>query len=550
MCLKIVLLAGIALTAKAQVSAERLRDSAREPQNWLTYNGSYASTHHSTLNQLRPDNVARLELKWVWQANSLEKLEATPLIVDGVMYLTDPPNDVVAVDARTGRGFWRYRHELPAGVVPCCGRINRGLAILGNTLYMGTLDGRLVALDAGTGRKRWDVKVVDYEKGYSLTMAPLVIRNKILVGPAGGELGIRGFIAAYDAETGKELWRFKTIPEPGEPGNETWKGDSWMHGGASAWLTGSYDAELNLTYWGIGNPGPDWNPELRHGDNLYSDSVVALDADTGKLKWHFQFSPHDGFDYDAVQVPVLADLNWKGRPRKTMLWGNRNGFFYVLDRSTGEFLLGSPFVKQTWAVGLDERGRPIPAKDRMPSAEGSLTYPGVQGGTNWYAPSFSPVTGLFYLTAWDDYPGVYYSWDQQYEAGKWFAGGSVRASLPSIVRQEIRTLGPESGYGAIRALDPATGRRVWEYRMNDVSDSGLLTTSTGLLLSGNREGHFFALNARGRKVAVEQVSGRPGCFIAGYLVSGRPAVCFDRERACRVHIRPARPLTAREENYR
>jgi alcohol dehydrogenase (cytochrome c) len=500
MWLKIVLLAGVALTAKAQVSAERLRDSAREPQNWLTYNGSYASTHHSTLNQLRPDNVSRLELKWVWQANSLEKLEATPLIVDGVMYLTDPPNDVVAVDARTGRAFWRYRHELPAGVVPCCGRINRGLAILGNTLYMGTLDGRLVALDAGTGRKRWDVKVVDYEKGYSLTLAPLVIRNKILVGPAGGELGIRGFIAAYDAETGKELWRFKTIPEPGEPGNNTWKGDSWMHGGASSWLTGSYDAELNLTYWGIGNPGPDWNPELRHGDNLYSDSVVALDADTGKLKWHFQFSPHDGFDYDSVQVPVLADLTWKGQPRKTMLWGNRNGFFYVLDRSTGEFLLGSPFVKQTWAVGLDERGRPIPAKDRMPSAEGSLTYPGVQGGTNWYAPSFSPVTGLFYLTAWEDYPGVYYSWDQQYEAGKWFAGGSVRASLPSIVRQEIRTLGPESGYGAIRALDPATGRRVWEYRMNDVSDSGLLTTSTGLLMSGNREGHFFALNAKDGKL--------------------------------------------------
>ena len=500
MCFKIFLLAGIALTAEAQVSAERLRDSAREPQNWLTYNGSYASTHHSTLNQLRPDNVARLELKWVWQANSLEKLEATPLVVDGVMYLTDPPNDVVAIDARTGRVFWRYRHELPAGVVPCCGRVNRGLAMLGNTLYMGTLDARLVALDAATGRKRWDVKVADYEQGYSLTLAPLAIGNKILVGPAGGELGIRGFIAAYDAETGKELWRFKTIPEPGEPGNETWKGDSWMHGGASVWLTGSYDPELNLTYWGIGNPGPDWNPELRHGDNLYSDSVVALDADTGKLKWHFQFSPHDGFDYDAVQVPVLADLNWKGQPRKTMLWGNRNGFFYVLDRSTGEFLLGSPFVKQTWAVGLDERGRPIPAKDRMPSAEGSLTYPGVQGGTNWYAPSFSPVTGLFYLTAWEDYPGVYYSWDQEYEAGKWFAGGSVRAELPAIVRQEIRTLGPESGYGAIRALDPATGRRVWEYRMNDVSDSGLLTTATGLLLSGNREGHFFALNARDGKL--------------------------------------------------
>jgi len=500
MWFKTALWLGIALTLRAQVSGERLRDAAREPQNWLTYNGSYASTHHSALSQLRPDNVARLELKWVWQANSLEKIEATPLVVDGVMYLTDPPNDVVAVDARTGRVFWRYRHELPAGVVPCCGRVNRGVAMLGNTLYLGTLDARLVALDVSTGRKRWDVKIAEYEQGYSLTLAPLAIRNKILVGTAGGELGIRGFIAAYDAETGKEAWRFKTIPEPGEPGHETWKGDSWMHGGASVWLTGSYDPELNLTYWGIGNPGPDWNPALRQGDNLYSDSVVALDADTGQLKWHFQFSPHDGFDYDSVQIPVLADLNWKGKPRKAMLWGNRNGFFYVLDRSTGEFLLGQPFVKQTWAAGLDERGRPIRLNDRMPTAEGTLTYPGVQGGTNWYAPSYSPVTGLFYLTAWEDYPGVYYSWEQDYEAGKWFAGGSVRSQMPAITRQEIRTLGSEVGYGTIRALDPATGQRVWEYRMNDVSDSGLLTTATGLLFSGNREGHFFALGARDGKL--------------------------------------------------
>ena len=349
---------------------------------------------------------------------------------------------------------------------------------------------------ASGGTSRWRIT----SKGYSLTLAPLAIGNKILVGPAGGELGIRGFIAAYDAKTGKEVWRFHTIPGPGEPGHETWTGDAWQHGGASVWLTGSYDPQLNLTYWGIGNPGPDWNPELRHGDNLYSDSVVALDADTGKLKWHFQFSPHDGFDYDSVQVPVLADLNWKGKPRKAMLWGNRNGFFYVLDRSTGEFLLGNPFVKQTWAAGLDERGRPIQFKERMPSAEGSLTYPGVQGGTNWYAPSFSPATGLFYLTAWEDYPGVYYSWDQKYEAGKWFSGGSVRAELPAIMRQEVRTIGPESGYGAIRALDPATGRRVWEYRMNDVSDSGLLTTAAGLLFSGNREGHFLALNAADGKL--------------------------------------------------
>ena len=503
----IAFVAALAATAQAQVSADRLRDAAREPHNWLTYNGSYASTHHSTLNQLRPDNVARLDLKWVWQANSLEKLEATPLVVDGVMYLSDPPNDVVAIDVKTGRAFWRYRHELPPGVTPCCGRVNRGLAILGDTVYMGTLDAKLVALDAATGRKRWDVKVADYATGYSLTVSPLVIGNRVIVGTAGGELGIRGFIVAYDANNGKELWRFKTIPEPGEPGHETWNGDSWKHGGASVWVTGSYDPALNLTYWGIGNPGPDWNPDLRKGDNLYSDCVVALDADTGKLKWYFQFSPHDGFDYDSVQIPVLADLTWKGKPRQAMLWGNRNGFFYVLDRTTGEFLSGTPFVKQTWAVGLDERGRPVKAEGRMPSAEGTLTYPGVQGGTNWYAPSFSPLTGLFYLTAWEDYPGVYYAWDQDYEAGKWFSGGSVRAELPAITRREIRTLGPEAGYGTIRALDPATGRRVWEYKMNDVSDSGLLTTASGLLFSGNREGHFFALDAKDGKLLWDRYLG-------------------------------------------
>lgn len=497
---QIVLLVVYACMISAQVSEERIRNSAKEPHNWLTYNGSYASTHHSTLNHINADNVRDLELKWVWQSNSLEKLEPTPLVVDGIMYLTDPPNDALAIDARTGRVFWRYRHAMPPGVAPCCGRVNRGLAILGDTLYMGTLDAKLIALDAGTGRKRWEVQIAKYQDGYSLTLAPLIIGDKVLVGPAGGELGIRGFLAAYDAKTGREIWRFKSIPAPGEPGIETWGGDSWKYGGGSIWLTGSYDPELNLTYWGVGNPGPDWNPAARPGDNLYTDSVVALDANTGKLKWHFQFTPHDGWDFDSVQIPVLADLNWKGARRKVLLWGNRNGFFYVLDRTNGEFLLGQPFVKQTWAKGLDAKGRPIVNPERMPSAQGSFTYPGVQGGTNWYAPSFSPVTGYFYLTAWDDYPGVYYAWDQQYEPGKWYAGGSVRSELPAISRQEIRTRAEDTGYGAVRALDPATGKRVWEYRMHDVSDSGLLTTVTNLLFSGDREGHFFVLDARDGKL--------------------------------------------------
>lgn len=493
------LLTTIAVIASAQVSYERILNASGEPHNWLTYNGTYSSIHHSTLSQIHPDNVRKLELKWIWQANSLEKFQSIPLVIDGVMYITEAPNDVVAIDARTGRVFWRYHHTLPA-VAPCCGRVNRGVAVLGNNLYMGTLDGYLLALDAATGRKRWAVKVVEWEKGYSLTLAPLALKDKVIVGPAGGELGIRGFIAAYDAKDGKELWRFKTIPEPGEPGNETWGGDSWRYGGGSIWLTGSYDPDSNLTYWGTGNPGPDWNPTKRPGDNLYTDSVVALDADTGERKWHFQFTPHDGWDYDSVQIPVLADLKWKGEPRKVMLWGNRNGFFYVLDRVTGQFLLGEPFVKQTWAKALDERGRPIKDEDRMPSPKGSLSYPGVQGGTNWYAPSFSPKTGLFYLTVWDDYPGVYYTWDQEYEPGKWYAGGSVRAVLPAISRREIRTWAPEAGYGAVRALDPATGKQVWEYPMTDVSDSGLLTTASNLLFSGNREGHFFALNAANGKM--------------------------------------------------
>jgi alcohol dehydrogenase (cytochrome c) len=516
----------LTLLLLSQVTPERLRDAAmKEPHNWLTYNGSYASTHHSLLADIRPENVKDLQLKWVWQSNSVDKIEAAPLVVDGVMYLTDPPNDVVSIDARTGRVYWRYVHNIPAGVAPCCGRVNRGLAIHGNTLYLGTLDARLVALDASTGRKLWDTVVADYRQNYSLTAAPLVIQDKVLIGPAGGELGIRGFVAAFDAKTGKELWRFKTIPEKGEPGNETWGGESWRHGGGPIWLTGSYDPALNLTYWGTGNPGPDWNPAMRPGDNLYTSTVVALDASTGNLAWHFQFTPNDGFDFDAAQIPVLADLEWKGQTRNAMLWANRNGFFYVLDRKTGEFLLGQPFVKQTWASGLDERGRPMKVNGVSPSAQGTLIYPGVQGGTNWYAPSFSPVTKLFYLTAWDDYSGVYYSWDQEYDVGRWFAGGSVRADVPAVRRVEMKTYPAEAGYGAVRALDPLTGKRVWEYRMTDVSDSGLLTTATNLLFSGSREGHFFALDARtGKLLWRKYLGGQTAASPITWAVDGRQYV--------------------------
>ena len=351
----------------AQVSYERILEADKEPRNWLTYSGMFRSQRYSLLDEITPENANNLEQKWIFQARSLEKFEATPLVVDGIMYTAQPPNDVVALDAVTGRVFWTYQYSPSPLSRPCCGRLNRGVAILGDSLFMGAIDGHLLAIDAQNGRPVWNVAVEGTrpEAGYALVHAPLVVKDKVIVGTAGGEYGIRGFIAAFNARTGSEAWRFYTIPGPGEPGNETWGGDSWKTGGGSIWITGSYDPELNLTYWGIGNPGPDWSGDSRPGDNLYSNSVVALDADTGKLAWHYQFSPHDEFDYDSVQIPVLVDMEWDGRPRKLMLWANRNGFFYVLDRVTGEFLLGKPFVKATWASGFDEKGGPI----RVPGSE-------------------------------------------------------------------------------------------------------------------------------------------------------------------------------------
>ena len=272
-----LILAGLVIASaslNAQVTDELLLHAGQEPQNWLTYSGTYSSQRYSTLDQITPANVKNLEMRWVFQADSLQKMEATPIVVNGVMYVTEAPNDVVALDAKTGGVFWTYRYDVSPDARLCCGRVNRGLAIYGNTLFMGTLDGHLVALDATSGRVVWNVEIADPKLGYSITEAPLVIKDKVIVGPAGGEYGIRGFIAAYDVATGKEAWKFYTVPGPGEPGHDTWAGDSWEHGSAGTWNTGSFDPELNTIYWGIGNPGPDWNPDTRAGDNLYSCSVV------------------------------------------------------------------------------------------------------------------------------------------------------------------------------------------------------------------------------------------------------------------------------------
>ncbi len=473
--------------AVAQVTYERLLNSANEPENWLTYHGTYKSQHYSTLNQINRRNVANLRLQWVFQAESLEKFESTPLVVDGIMYVVQMPNDVVALDAATGRKFWEYKHTLAEKVNVCCGRINRGLAMLGSRLYMGTIDGRLIALDAKSGSVVWDHKIVDPTGGYALALAPLAVKDKIIVGAAGGEYGIRGFLDAYNAETGERVWRFNTIPGPGEPGNETWAGDSWERGGGSIWLTGSYDPDLNLMYWGVGNPSPDWNGDVRKGDNLYTDSAIALDPDTGKLKWHFQFTPHDEWDWDAVQTPVLADITFQGRPRKVLLWGNRNAFFYVLDRTTGEFLLGKAFAQQNWTAGLDQKGRPAKLPEASPTREGAHVFPAVQGATNWYAPSYNPNTGLYYLSVWE-FGTIYHKGDPTYTRGNRYVGSLPERAWPNILEDA------DPGYGAIRALDPQTGDRAWEFRMTNVTESGLLSTAGDLLFSGNGEGHFFALD--------------------------------------------------------
>jgi len=494
----LVLLASYQL--QAQVSSDRIRRAAAEPRNWLTYGGDYTSRRYSLLDKVTPANVTQLESKWVLQNQVFGAWQSTPLVVDGIMYVTQRPNDVLALDAKTGRVFWVYRYTPSPDARVCCGSNNRGVAILGDTLFMGTLDAHLVAIDAKNGRQLWNTTLADVKLAYSITLAPLVVKDKVIVGVGGGEFGIRGFIAAFDAKTGKEAWRFYTIPGPGEKGHESWQGDAWKNGGGSIWVTGSYDPELNLTYWGVGNPGPDWNPDQRPGDNLYTDSVVALDADTGALKWHFQFTPNDAYDYDSVQVPVLVDMNWRGPAAKLMLWANRNGFFYVLDRVTGRFLSGTPFVKVNWASHLDERGRPV----QTPQPPGSPTWPGNQGGTNWYPPSYSPRTELFYFSVWENYASIYRKETSTYQPGRNFSGGgfTVLTPVPGAPgvgigrRSPINNWTNEVGSGAVIAVDPRTGDRRWKFDQFDVTDSGILTTASDLLFTGGREGYFYALDAK------------------------------------------------------
>jgi alcohol dehydrogenase (cytochrome c) len=503
------------------VPFERILGAKQEPENWLTYSGTMMSQRHSALTQVTPDNAKDLALQWVFQSHSLEKHEVTPLVVDGVMYTIQSPNDVVALEAATGKTIWTYYHKpAPETKNPCCGNLSRGVAILDNKLFLATLDAQLIAIDARTGRELWKTQVADYKDQYSMTSAPLVIKDKVITGVAGGEHGIRGFIGAWDANTGKEVWRFYTVPGPGEPGNETWLGkdgkpnDSWMHGGAPIWETGSYDPESNLTFWGTGNAGPDWDGDARLGDNLYSSSVIALDADTGKLKWYYQFSPHNEFDWDATQIPVLADIQFQGNPRKAMLWANRNGMFYVLDRTNGQFLLGKPFTKVNWADGFDPKGRPNIVPSIKPTIAGTLVYPGNQGGTNWYNPSFSPATGLFYIPTWENTSSTYKKGE---EPPEFHSGGSFTGVFPGGGNNA------EDVFSSIIAVDPNTGARKWTHRLAAPSiEAGVLTTASNVLFSGGRDGAFYALDARDGKTLWETNLGLT--VAAGpmtYMVNGK-----------------------------
>jgi len=487
--------------AGPSVTYERLLKAAQEPGNWLMYSSTYDGWRYSRLDQINTDNVHRLRTKWLFQFRTDEKVETTPLVVDGIMYLTRPPNDIVALDAETGRTLWTYSYRNPSRVFPCCGRVNRGVAILGNRLFMNTLDMHVVAVDALTGRELWRTNMFDHTQagGYAATGAPLALRDKVIVGMAGGERGVSGFLDAYDAATGKHLWRFHTIPQPGEPNFGTWAGDSWKTGGASTWNNGSYDPELNLLYWGTSNPWPDYNGDFRAGDNLYSCSVIALDADTGKLRWYFQFTPHDLHDWDSTQIPVLLDSEVRGQPRKLILWPNRNGFYYALDRTNGQFLLAKEFVKQTWVKGFDDKGRPIVLPGTEPTPEGNdSVWPGIDGAANWMSHSYSPLTRLLYVSAREE-RRVFTKTAVRHpttaaeggEGGPGFAGGFRR-----FRRQRFA---PEESWGKVVAIDPATGAIRWEHRVLTPPWSGVMATAGNLVFGGTLEGIVFALDARSGK---------------------------------------------------
>ena len=505
-----------------QVTSERLRAAGTRADEWLTYSGSYNGWRHTSLAQITPSNVAQLRVRWIKQFDSNDPfIEGTPIVTGGAIFLAAPASDVQALDAKTGEVIWEYKRTIAADLPICCGRNTRGLAVHGDTIYFGSLDGYLVALNASNGKLIWQKLVASPADGYSITGAPLVVNDAVVVGIAGGEFGVRGFLAAYDLSNGQQRWRFETVPGPNELGHESWENDAWRTGGGPTWNTGSYDPSTDLLYWGVGNPSPVFSGGVRPGDNLFTNSVVALHASTGKLAWYFQFSPHDEHDWDSAQTPVLADLVINGVVRKAICWPNRNGFYYVLDRGTGEFLVGVPYVDLDWAKGLTSAGRPIPSDAANVSAAGRLTRPGVEGATNWQNPAFDPRRSSIFVPASES--------------------SSVFTKLhPNQVVRERNGLFIGSGFSQIeppvrvvRALDAATGQRKWEYKPSTSRReySGLLSTEGGLVF-GASGGVLFALDAdTGRELWRLPLGGNTMSAPISFTIDGQQVIAVAAGRA-------------------
>jgi alcohol dehydrogenase (cytochrome c) len=452
--------------------------------DWTSYNGQASGSRYSPLTQIGKGNVSKLTAKWIFSLPNTAPLQVTPVVAAGVMYVTSA-NECYALDAGTGRQIWRYQRPRTKGLIGnAAGGANRGVSVAGDKVFMVTDHAHVIALDRATGALRWDTEMADWHQNYNATGAPLPVGNLVVTGTSGGDEGVRGFLAAFDQATGKEVWRFWTVPTRGERGSETWQGKGIEHPGGTTWLTGTYDAELDTLYWSVGNPGPDLIGDDRIGDNLYTDSIVALDAKTGRLKWHFQFTPHDVWDYDAQETPALVDATWQGQPRKLLVQANRNGFFYVLDRTNGAFLAGSQYVKNvTWATGLDARGRPNVVPNMEPTLEGRRVCPSLDGASNWYSTSFNPITRLYYVQT-NDKCGIFTKTPMDWEAGKGFMGGSFRPA-------------PEPAQRILRAIDIQTGKAVWELPQSGTVNSwgGVLSTAGGVVFFGEDSGALAAADA-------------------------------------------------------
>jgi alcohol dehydrogenase (cytochrome c) len=444
-------------------------------ENWVSYNGDYTGRRYSSLSEVTPANAGHLKKMWVFHTSNVGIMEVTPVVVAGVMFITRS-NDAYALDAKTGKQLWHHERAVSEGLIDdASGHINRGVAVLGTRVYMETDNAHLLCLDARSGNLIWDVLYATGNKNYGATSAPLIVKDKVLVGTSGGDDGVRGFLAAYDAQTGKEAWRFWTIPAPGEKGSESWPGDMYMHGGGTTWMPGTYDAELNTIYWGTSNPSPDYDGSVRPGDDLYTSSLLALDPDTGKLKWHFQYNPHDLYDYDAVQTPVLVNADFNGKPRKLVVTANRNGFLYILDRTNGKYLYSKQFISiQNWAKGIDENGRPI-SNNLIPDEKGVTVCPSQDGGTNWYSPSYDPATNMFYFRSLEACSLFQAKTEPFVDGQEYYSTGAGR---PPGVH-------PSSAY--INAFDLNTLDFAWRDLQggNDPAFAGVMSTAGGLVAFGN-----------------------------------------------------------------